>query len=176
MANSLVQPYKGPFTLDLTDLTDTLVDAIPGTTRGLRREKDNIAPALSEIQKGIPLHAATLGVAPDLHERIAAQTTNLEKVRAARVLVTKLGEILDETEIILEDEREGDIGTIVKASRDAARRKDPAVLAAFEQTILYHGQNAARGQATRRKNAELNDGKPAADGEAATPASPPPAP
>lgn len=174
MANSLVQPYPGPFAIDLRKLNGTLVDVVPGGTRGLRREKTGIAGVLSELQKGIPLYTSTLGISAGLYDRIEAQTASLEEVREAKVQVRKLAEILDETEAAIEDEREGDIGSVVKAARDASRRKDPSIVAAFEQTIRYHGQNAARAHATRRKNAEQSGAEPTEEAQPAPPEAPSP--
>jgi hypothetical protein len=157
MANSFVQPFKGNLNPDLTHLNGIAVDLGHGTMRGLRREKHGIQKVLSEIQQGIPVHAATLGVASDIHDRISVLTDKLEKVRQARVEIDKLSEVLEETAAYLEDEREGEIGLIVSAVRAAARRKDPAVLTVFEETTRYHGQIAARAHKTRRKNAEQTE-------------------
>lgn len=173
MANSIVQPFTGDLVVDLKHLDGVVVDLIPGAMRGLRREKDGIQKALGEIQKGIPVHAATLGVAGDAHDRVNTLTDQIEKVRQARVLIDKMAEVLEETEAYLEDEREGEIGLVVNAVRRAARRKDPAVLAAFEETSRYHGQIAARAHKTRRKNAEQTEAASEGAPPAATPNSPP---
>jgi hypothetical protein len=94
-----------------------------------------------------------LGIAADTHTRINTLTDQLTLVRAARADIDKLAEVLEETEIYLEDERETQFGTLVEAVRKAARRKDPAVLASFKETIRYHGQIGVRANKTRRKNA-----------------------
>jgi len=173
MANSIVQPYTGALAFDLKHLDGVLVDLVPGAMRGLRREKDGVQTVIGEIQPGIPAHAATLGVAPDIHQRVITLTDQLEKIRQARVLVDKLAEILEETEAYLEDEREGEIALVVNAVRSAARRKAPSVLAAFEETIRYHGQIAARGVKTRRKNAEQAEDDGAVAPPAQNPSGPP---
>jgi hypothetical protein len=53
-----------------------------------------------------------------------------------------------------EDEREGEIGQMVNSVRRAAIRKDPTIVALFEETIRYHGQVAVRAHKTRLKNEE----------------------
>lgn len=157
MANSIVQPYIGPISPDLTPIKDILVDLAAGTTRGLRREKDGIENVISELQNRIPANASTLGVAPDIHQRVLTLTEQLDQVRKARVIIDKLSEILEETEAYLEDDRENEIGLVVNAVRGAARRKDPALIVAFEETARYHGQVGVRAHKTRRKNAEQAD-------------------
>jgi hypothetical protein len=172
MANSFVQPYKGILNPDISHLDGIVVDLGHGTMRGLRRQKAGILKVLGEIQQGIPVHAVTLGVAPDIHDRISALTDKIEKVREARVIIDKLAEVLEETEAYLEDEREGEIGLVVNAVRGAGRRKDPSVLTSFEETRRYHGQISARAYKTRRKNAEQAE----ADAEAETETPPAEAP
>lgn len=173
MANSIVQPFTGDLVLDLKHLDGVVVDLIPGAMRGLRREKDGIQKVIGEIQKAIPAHAVTLGVVGDTHDRVNTLTEQIEKIRQARVLIDKMAEVLEESEAYLEDEREGQIGLIVNAARQAARHKDPAVLAAFEETARYHGQIAARAHKTRRKNAEPAGAAPEAAPPAPEPNNPP---
>lgn len=154
MANDIFQLWQGPFVYNLQTLQGVLVDVVPGGTKGLCREKPGVAEVLAEIGKGVPIHAATLGVAADTHTRLNTLTEQIAQVRAARADLAKAVEVLEETQVCLEDERENQIGTVVEAVRKAARRKDPSVVAAFETTIRYHGQIAARANQTRRKNAE----------------------
>jgi hypothetical protein len=127
---------------------------VAGGTRGLRREKEGFEKADKELEQNLPVHAAMLGVDPGTYGRVATLTQQIGDVRKVRVIVGKLLEVLDETEVYLEDEREGVLGNIVNAVRNAAKRKDPSVTAAFEETIRYHGQVATRAAKTRRKNAE----------------------
>jgi hypothetical protein len=154
MANKNVQPYPGPFSIDFQSLQGVVVDVVPGGTRGYARQKEGIGGVLAELTSNLPVHAETLGMAADAHTRINTITDRLEQIRALRPIVAKAAEVLDETEIYLEDEREMQIGTVVEAVRKAARRKDPALLASFEKTIQYHGQIGVRAHKTRRKNAE----------------------
>jgi hypothetical protein len=167
MASSNVQSYPGPFTFDFQSLQAVLKDVVPGGTSGFCREKEGIGPVITEIGAGIPVHAVTLGVATDAHIRINTVTEQLAEVRGLLPLLIKAVEVLGETEAYLEDEREGQIGVIVEAVRRTARRKDPAVLASFEKTLLYFGQNAIRAAKTRRKNAEAAEAAAQAAAEAA---------
>ncbi|AKT38725.1 hypothetical protein [Chondromyces crocatus] len=154
MASSIVQPYKGALVLDIQHLSNVVVDVVPGATRGLRREKEGWARVDKELSTNVPFQAELLGVAPDIYARVERLTEQLGSVREAQLFVSKLAQVLDETEIVLEDEREGVVATVVDAARRTAKRKDPTVLAAFEQTIRYHGQVALRAAKTRRRNAE----------------------
>lgn len=150
MTNAYVQ-FNGPLSLDFTPLEGTVINAISGVTRGVRREKEGIEKVLAELQQNLPIHAAVLGIAPDVHTRTATLTEKLAKVRAARVLTETLTRALSETEVMLEDEREGEIALVVDAVRRTAVRKDPAIAASFDETIRYHGQIATRAYKTRRK-------------------------
>lgn len=154
MASKLVQPHQGDHVINLQHLQGHVIDAAKGATRGLRRQKPGIAGVLVELSVNIPAHAETLGLPADTYTQIETTTERLEQVRAARTLIAKWAEVLEETEIFLEDEREGQIGHVVNAVRGASRRKDPSVVASFEETIRYHGQIATRAAKTRRKNAE----------------------
>jgi hypothetical protein len=162
MANSIVQPFQGDVVIDLQPIKPVLIDAVPGATRGLRREKSGIEKALSEIKQNIPPSADLLGVSPAIGERAAVLTERLALIREARARVDKLAEVLAETEAFIEDEREGEIGHIVSSVRRAAIRKDPAVVALFEETIRYHGQIAMRAHKTRLKNQQVTPADPPA--------------
>jgi hypothetical protein len=172
MANSIVQPFQGDVVIDLQPLKPILIDAIPGATRGLRREKPGIEKALGEIKQNIPTSAGLLGVAPSISDRATDLTEKIASIREARARVDKLAEILAETEAFLEDEREDEIGHIVSSVRRASTRKDPAVVALFEETIRYHGQLAARAHKTRLKNQQVAPTE--APAHAATPPTPSP--
>lgn len=152
MASSIVQPYQGDLVVDLQPLKGVLLDAVHGATRGLRREKPGIEKALSEIKQNIPAHAEILGVTPNICEHAAALTERIALIRKMRVQIDKLAEVLAETEAFTEDELEGDIGLIVNAVRRASIRKDPTIVALFEETIRYHGQHALRAHKSRLKN------------------------
>ena len=140
--------------LMLRHLQGHVIDAAKGATRGLRRQKPGIAPVLTQLSTNIPAFAETLGLPADTHTQINTVTERLEQVRAARTLIAKWAEVSRRPRIFLEDEREGQIGLVVNAVRGASRRKDPGVVASFEETIRYHGQIATRAAKTRRKNAE----------------------
>lgn len=177
MANSIVQPFHGSLILNLQHLEGIVIDAIAGATRGLRRQKQGIEKVLHELQHNIQSHASTLGIAPDAYDRIANLTDQLTKIREARVHVSKLDEVLMETEAFLEDEREGQIGLVVEAARRAAIRRDPTIVALFEETIRYYGQIALRAHKTRRKKehqaeAETKPATPATPAAPATPTAP----
>jgi hypothetical protein len=154
MANLLVQPYSGPHSIDLSPLDGILKDVNAGGTRGLRREKPGIEKVENEIKANVPLFTEILSPIGDMPGRFDAVTQKLAKIRAARVIVDKLAEVLAESEAYYEDERENEVSVLVNVARDAARRKDPNILTAFEETFGYYSQIASRAVKTRRKNDE----------------------
>lgn len=73
-------------------------------------------------------------------------------------VVRQPGPVVRETRKKLEHDREHDIGLIVDVVTSTAQRTgDTALLAAFEQTIHYKRQIAAKGVQTRRKNESAED-------------------
>jgi hypothetical protein len=170
MANSTVQPYTGPLTIDLQHLEGVVVDMADGATRGLRREKEGVEGTIKELGISVPAHGAAIGVATEVLGRIMTATERLAELRAAKLTLAKMLEVVEETEVCLEDEREGDIGLVVGSVRRVGGR-DPGVLVHFEQTIRYHGQIALRAAKTRRKALAQAAAEEAAPGatEGATP-------
>lgn len=155
MANLSVQPYPGPHSIDLTPLDGTLKNVKAGGRRGLRREKPGIEKVENEIKTSVPLYTEILAPVADMPTRFEELTQKLSKIRAARIVVGKLYEALTDSEAYYEDERENEIVVLLNLARDAARRKDPSVLTAFEETFRYHGQIASRAMKTKRKKEEM---------------------
>ncbi|EYF02227.1 hypothetical protein [Chondromyces apiculatus] len=154
MASIVVQPHPGPYVHDFSHLSEFTVDVQEGHTKGLCREKLGWSVANQELATNLPLHAATLGLASGFYGQVEVLNDRLAQVRSALVVVGKLMEALEETEIILEDERETLVNVVVNATRTVSKRKNPAVRVAFEETERYHGQVARRAAKTRRRNAE----------------------
>ncbi|EYF03021.1 hypothetical protein [Chondromyces apiculatus] len=146
--------YSGPLNVDLSHLDGVLLSAAAGATKGMHREQEGFAEVEAELARAMPVLGDTIGVGGSVHARIVTTTDKLAQVRAAKLVVDKLAQALTETEILLENEREADIGLIVSAARFVARRKDRSVIALFQRTIRYHGQISLRGAKTRRRNAE----------------------
>jgi len=148
-----IQPFEGPFVLDYQNLSGVLVDAADGALQGRRREKEDWEKAKLELTSRLPIYAAALRVAPDLGDQIAALNDRIAEVRALKVQAEKLVEVLGETEVVLEDDREGLVGLVVESARKA-KRNDPGLMVAFQETIRYHGQIGRRSAKTRWKNQE----------------------
>ena len=163
----LVKPYAGSLAVDFQHLDGVLVDLPEGGTRGLRREKNDWDRVDLELATRLPLHAGTLRIAPDLGTQVSSLNERLEQVRAFKVAVDKLAEVAMETEAFLEDEREAVVGLVVDAVRKAAKRTDPTMMTAFEDTVRYHGQVAKRAVKTRRRNEEAAAQEAAAEEAAA---------
>lgn len=154
MTNRLVQSYNGPLLINLEPHAGVIVDAAEGATQGCRQEQPGFEGVSDELIKALPLYGAKIGLASEVLERFQLLNAQITAIRASRHDVDKAAEVLAETEIILEDQREAEIGVIVDAVRSAARRKDPSLLAPFEQTLRYNAQIGVRAAKTRKKNAK----------------------
>lgn len=163
----LVKLYAGSHTLDFQHLDGVLVDLPDRGTRGLRREKTDWDKVDQELMTRLPLHAAALRIASDFGAQLASMNERIEQVRAFKVAVNKLAEVAMETEVYLEDEREGMVSLVVEAVRKAAKRTDPTLMTAFERTVGYHGQTGKLAAKTRRKNEEAAAQEAAAEEAAA---------
>lgn len=174
MASDIVQPYIGTTVVDLTPLGSILVDIIPGGMRYLRREQEGIDGVIGELSTSAPLLVGPVQLSPEVYTQFQTLNTNLGHIRAARVLIDKLAEVLVESEAKYEHDREAVIGKIADAVKSAARRTDRSLLGPFEKTLAYNNQVAMRAVKTRRKNAELAQAEADADDEAQTEPTPAP--
>jgi len=148
-----IQPFEGPFTLDFQNLNGVLIDAADGATQRRRREKEDWEKASHELTSRLPIYAADLRVTADLGDQIATLNERLAAVRALKVQAEKLVEVLGETEVVLEDDREGLVGLVVDSARKA-KRTNPGLMVAFQETIRYYGQVGKRAARSRLKNQE----------------------
>jgi hypothetical protein len=175
MANEPSQPYSGPLTVDLTVLGSFLADLNPGGMQRLRREKEGMDGVVAELARSVPGFGAAAGVSPDVYASFLATNDKIAQIRAARAIVGKLYEVLTESEVLQEHNRENEISIIVDAVKSMARRKDDSILAPFEKTLKYNAQSAEKAAKTRRKNlaeAEGQDGDSGEGGEGQGPADP----
>lgn len=150
------QPYTGPLTIDVTALGNTLIDLPPGGKQKLRTEKEGMDGVIQELASAVPSAAgAAAGVPMEAYKLFVETTDDIAKLRAARAIVDKLAEVLDETEAKKVHERENALGLIVDAvTSNARRKKEPSLLAPFDKTLAYNAQIADKAARTRRKNAE----------------------
>jgi hypothetical protein len=166
MSNDLIQPYIGPQTIDLADIASFLVDLPAGGLRGLRREQPGMAGVVSELAAGVPALGAKAAISADVYASFKETHELILKIRAARLLVDKVAEVLLESEGYYEDQRESDVTLIATAVRTSARRKDESIRAAFEKTLTYNAQAAMKAVKTRRKNAAEAEAAAKAESEA----------
>jgi hypothetical protein len=145
--------FTGQTIIDVSSMSAYLHDVAAGGMRVLKREQEGFSDVTSELAESFATYAGQVGVAQAVYDRFLLNTSRIQQLRAAREIVDKLAEVLEESEAKLEDEREADIGIIVSAVRKAAQLKDASLLAPFEKTIRYHGQVGLRAMKTRRKNA-----------------------
>lgn len=175
MANERSQPYSGPLIVDVTKLGGFLADLNPGGMQRLRREKEGIDGVIAELAQSMPGFGAAAGVSPEVYASFLATNDRLAQIRTARAVVGKLYEVLTESEVLHEHNRENEISIIVDAVKSMARRKDDSILAPFEKTLKYNAQSAEKAAKTRRKNlaeAEEQDGDGADGGAEQGPAQP----
>lgn len=165
MANERSQPYSGPRIVDVTPLVGFLADLNPGGMQRLRREKDGIDGVVAELAQSIPAFGAAAGVSPDVYAGFLATNDKLAQIRAARAVVGKLYEVLTESEVLHEHNRENEISIMVDAVKSMARRKDDSILAPFEKTLKYNAQSAEKAAKTRRKNLADAEGQDGEGGE-----------
>ena len=113
---------------------------------------------LDELGRSVPARGEEAGISPRVHARIMQSTATIEALAVHERDLSKALEVVRETRRKLEHDREHDIGLIVDVVVSTAERTgDTALLAAFEQTIQYKRQIAAKGVQTRRKNEAAED-------------------
>lgn len=169
MSKEFVQPYSGPSTIDLTGLAALLVDLAPGAMRGMRREQPGMDGVAAELAVSVPALGAKAAISPDVYANFKDTHGLLQQIRAARALVVKAAEVLEESEVYYEDQREGDISLIVAAVRTAARHKDASIQASFEKTLAYNAQIALKAAKTRQKKKADRDAQAEPGAEADAP-------
>lgn len=167
MATVTGKPYSGPFIINLENVRDNLIDLSPGALKGLRAEQEGFPGVLEELARSVPTQGEEAGISSRVHARVVESTRTIETLAVHERELAKALEVVRETRRKLEHDREHDIGLIVDVVMSTAQRTgDSALLAAFEQTIHYKRQIAAKGVQTRRKNAaEEEAGGAPPDGE-----------
>jgi hypothetical protein len=138
--------------VDVTPLAGVLVD-LPRGRRGLRREQRGIDAVLTELADGAEALASVLEFEPSLYGQVVEYTDRLAQLRAARSIVARLAEALEETEIQCEHDREAALGRIADRVKSVARLQDRSILATFEKTVAYNAQVGVRAVKTRRQKA-----------------------
>jgi hypothetical protein len=169
MATVTGKPYPGPFILNLEGVASSLLDLEDGALRGLLAKQDGLAGVLEEMARSVPAHGEEAGVSPRVYARIIESSNMIDTLARHERDIEKLLEVVRETRRKGEHDREHDIGLIADVVKSTAQRTgDTALLAAFEQTIRYRGQAAAKAARTRRKNeaGEGDNESPASDANA----------
>jgi hypothetical protein len=155
MATVTGKPYPGPFIFNIEDVAADLIDLPDGALKGLRAEQQGFPAVLEELQRSVSARGEEAGVSPRVFTRIVANTTKIDMLARHERELDKAREVVRETRRKLEHDREHDVGLVVDVVTSTAQRTgDTALLAAFEQTIRYKNQIAAKGLQTRRKKAE----------------------
>jgi len=160
------QVYTGPFSISLDpELVGKIYDLAPGGKQRLRREKEGIEEVVEELAKNVPSKGADAGISAEVYGRFVDSTDALARIRAAKLVVAKLAEVLDESEAQHEHERETWIGMMVDSVKSTARRVDATIAAPFAKTLEYNARPGVKANKTRRKNAEAEASEEPADAE-----------
>lgn len=154
--------FMGPYTIDFLNLDGYLFNTLQGSLKGLRRERPGLTPVRVELVKNVPTHAERLKIPADLGTQMVTLTQRLEQVRELRVWAKALADAAKSTEVLIEDEREGLVKTVVTALRNTSNIEDSGILGHFQETLRYFGQVAQEAARTRAQNAAA-----AAEAEAA---------
>ena len=158
MATVTGKPYPGPFVFNLENVAGDLIDLPDGALKGLRAQQDGLVGVLGELARSVPARGEEAGVSNRVYARIVENTGKIDALAQHERDLEKAREVVRETRRKLEHDREHDIGLVADVVKSTAQRTgDTALIAAFEQTIRYQGQNAAKAAQTRRKNAEARE-------------------
>jgi hypothetical protein len=144
----------GTLVLDASALAPFLVDAPRGAMRGKLQSQDGVADAVTEVEGNQPTWGAQLGVAARDVDSLDDIADKLAQIAAIFPAAQKLVELLDETRITLEDQRERVIRGVSDAIDGKRKQKDlhSELQAAYEKTLSYRSRAAKKGAATRSKN------------------------
>jgi hypothetical protein len=160
MANKDVSKYDGPAAIDISALAPQLLDIKDGERRGYKREKPSFDKVEAELSVSMPAVGDEAGIHSSVYQGFKDKTGLIAQIRAAKLQVAKLAQILEESECFYEDAREGDIIRICEAVEISAKQTNkPELLARFDATLKYRGQYAEKAAASRKKN------EPGAGGE-----------
>ena len=170
MAKITGPKYQGSLSVDLSIIKDDLIDVAAGGLKGARGEQPGFESVQKELAGAMAPYGARANIPPQVYESFLVRTARLALLRDKELELAKLLEIVTETRVTTENDREGDISIIARAAQDTAdRERDPGIAAPFEQTITYNRQSAEKGVHTKKKNAE-------AKAEATKPPAAPPIP
>ncbi len=147
--------FKGPYTLDLSQLLDRLKDLDPDEKRGLRVELKGFPEVVAELAHAMPLHGAAAGIPQDVYDHFLGSNDTIAIIDEKLAIAEKQVEVLKESRAYHVDARENDLSIMVDSMRSRAqRRKDESILTPFEKTLKYRAQIGVKAARTRQKNAE----------------------
>lgn len=149
------EPYCGPVAIDVSQVADVLVDVPPGGVRYLRHERPGIEEVIHELEANFDAHASDAGIPPQVYKQFVATTHAITRLREARKPLSKLLEVMNESEAKLVHERENAISQMADSIRSTAKRAaGPSIRAPFEKLLAYNAQAAEKAAQTRRRNAK----------------------
>jgi hypothetical protein len=154
MANDPKQPLIGEQSIDATDLT-FLVDLEPGARLRLRSSPPGIREAIDEIKANQIVNRGASVVPEQLYREILLVEERIAQIDAKLPAVHKLGEMMEETRAVLDDQRERLVGAVASITDAQAKAfGDNGILARYEKTRGYRSAIAVKAARTRRRNQE----------------------
>ena len=166
-------PYEGTVKIDGTPLVSLLVELGKGARKGLRTAQPGLDEVLAELAAAVPTAGAAAGVSQTLYQGVVTDSTNLTALQQAAPAVVKLGEVMVDSQAVIEDAREHKIMKIADAIKSTAKHdKNPSVKTPFKKTLAYVAAIADKAVKTKAANkvAATPAASPAATPAAASPA------
>lgn len=158
MSRVIGKPYPGPFVFNLENVAADLIDLNDGALKGLRGEQEGLPGMLEELARSVPALGEAAGIPIRVYDRIVQNTDKIDRLAEHERRLDKGREVVHESRRKYEHDREHDIGLIVDVVKSVAQRTgDASLLAAFQKTIEYKNQIAAKAAQTRRKNEQAAD-------------------
>lgn len=162
MGEEIMKVPVGSLAVDCTHMTSWVKDYPPGELIGKRATQEGYEAAVDEIIANQLSWGSKVGVSADDIRGIRLADMRIAMIDACLPAARKMVEMLEETRIVVDDERHRRISKVA-ALVDAQTKTGPQpdLLARYEKTRAYRSQAAMKAVRTRRQNAAAEE--PAAD-------------
>lgn len=144
-------PTTGALVIDASELASFIKDLPPGATRGNMRAHNGIADAVSEVRVNHARYGAQLGISKSDVDELPVIEQQLVAIAKYLPAVSKLLEMLTETQSALDNRREQIVRGVADAIDGKSKQKAlyAELQAAYENTLAYRSDAAKRGAKTR---------------------------
>lgn len=144
----------GSLFVDARPLADFLVDLERGKRQGLRTARPGFPDVIDEIVSNQREYGEKAGITRTQFERFMQLNHQIAQLDERIPAVKKLGEVLEETRAVLENERQNIVSGFATSVESSAKSSgDRTLLARYEKTREYRSADAKRGWKTRMQNA-----------------------